>query len=61
MIPIILPQMISVGRCTPEVILANPVINENIMRIPPNRRNFLSLFFIPRNNDIIAIPIVTEA
>jgi len=59
--PILLPARISVGRCTPELTLANHVSNENIIRIPPNRRNFLSLFFIPRKSDIIAILIVTAA
>lgn len=61
MIPTILPPIISVGQWTQELILANQVTNENIIRIPPNRRIFLSLFFIPRKSDIIAILIVRAA
>jgi len=60
-IQIRLHAIISVGRWTPEVTLANEVIRENIISIPPNRRNFLSLCCIPRKRDIIAILILTAA
>jgi hypothetical protein len=56
-----LPPIISVGRWTAVIILLNHIIRLKIINIIPKYINFLSLFFIPRIKEEIAIHIDSAA